>query len=254
MSFSVTDKNIMVTGGTAGIGFAVAKHFAEQGANVVISGRRANGADIAASIGCHFIQTDMTVERDIDNLFVGAVEHFGGKLDTVVNNAGIGPDTGTIAEAHMDAHDLTVLVNMRAAFQVMKCAANYLNDGGAIINTASVSGMEGEVGLASYCATKAALISLTASAALELAPRKIRVNAISPGPFKSEIWEGEDPVEFSKIRIPLGQIGEVEDIVGAYQFMASPASRYITGTNLPVDGGYMAGMPIQISDLINKAL
>ena len=231
MPFSISGKATLITGGTAGIGFATAKHFAEQGANVVISGRRDNGAEIAKSIGCHFIQTDLQKPGDIEKLFAGAVEHLG-KLDVVINNAGQGGDICDIADADMDLYDEVVTVNMRAAYLVMKLASGHMNDGGSIINTASVSGMEGEIGMSTYCATKAALISLTQTAALELASRGIRVNAISPGPVKSEIWGGEDPIESCKITIPLGRIGEANEVATAFHFLASNAASFITGANL----------------------
>ena len=252
MPFSIAGKATLITGGTAGIGFATAKHFAANGANVIICGRRDNGGDIAAEIGCHFIRADMSNPDDIESLFTKAVEHLG-KLDVVINNAGGGKD-GLISETDMDDHDFTVTLNMRAAYHVLKLASHYINDGGSIINTASVYGMQGVVGVSSYAATKAALISLTKSASLEFASRGIRVNAISPGPIKSEIWEGEDPIELSKIVTSLGRIGEASEVATAFHFLASDAASYITGVNLPVDGGFMSGTTVQILDLIEASL
>jgi NAD(P)-dependent dehydrogenase (short-subunit alcohol dehydrogenase family) len=253
MPFSINGKATLITGGTAGIGLATARHFADQGANVIIGGRRNNGFDIAKDIGCHFIQVDMGAPSDIENLFLAAMGQLG-KLDVVINNAGVGGETCPITNADMNIHDEVVAVNMRAAFHVLKLAPSHMNDGGSIINTASISGMEGEIGLSTYCASKAALISLTKTAALELASRNIRVNAISPGPVKSEIWEGEDPIEQSKLVIPLGRIGEPEEVATVFHFLASDAARYITGTNLPVDGGYMSGRSKQVDDLIELSL
>jgi NAD(P)-dependent dehydrogenase (short-subunit alcohol dehydrogenase family) len=252
MPFSIARKATLITGGTAGIGFATAKHFAANGANVVICGRRDNGSDIAAEIGCHFIRADMSNPDDIENLFTKAVEHLG-KLDVVINNAGGGKD-GLISETDMDDHDFTVTINMRAAYHVLKLTSHNMNDGGSIINTASVYGMQGVVGESTYAATKAALISLTKSASLELASRGIRVNAISPGPIKSEIWEGDDPIEWSKIDTSLGRIGEASEVATVFHFLASDAASYITGINLPVDGGFMSGMTVQITDLIEASL
>jgi NAD(P)-dependent dehydrogenase (short-subunit alcohol dehydrogenase family) len=252
MPFSIAGKATLITGGTAGIGFATAKHFAANGANVIICGRRDNGGDIAAEIGCHFIRADMSNPDDIESLFTKAVEHLG-KLDVVINNAGGGKD-GLISETDMDDHDFTVTLNMRAAYHVLKLASHNINDGGSIINTASVYGMQGVVGVSSYAATKAALISLTKSASLEFASRGIRVNAISPGPIKSEIWEGEDPIELSKIVTSLGRIGEASEVATAFHFLASDAASYITGVNLPVDGGFMSGMTVQTLDLIEASL
>lgn len=252
MPFSITGKNVLITGGTAGIGLATAKHFGEQGANVVITGRREKGAEIARSIGCSFVQGDISVSRDIEGLFTKTVEYLG-KLDVVINNAGAGGSADLISETAMADHNALVGVNLSSAYHVLMLAPGYMNDGGSIINTASVSGMEGKIGLSTYCATKAALISLTKTAALELASRNIRVNAISPGPVKSEIWQGDDPIEMCKTIIPLGRIGEAEEVATAFHFLASDAASYITGTNLPVDGGYMSGMSAQVNDLIEAS-
>ncbi len=253
MPFSIAGKATLITGGTAGIGLATARHFTDQGANVVISGRRDSGAVIASDIGCHFIQTDMNTPKDIENLFSSATNHLG-KLDVVINNAGVGGEVCSISDADMDIHDEVMTVNLRAAFYVIKLAPGHMNDGGTIINTASISGMEGEIGSSTYSASKAALINLTKTAALEMAPRNIRVNAISPGPVKSEIWEGEDPLEWSKLVIPLGRIGEPGEIATVFHFMASDAASYITGANLPVDGGYMSGSSKRVVQLIRGSL
>ena len=253
MPFSIAGKATLITGGTAGIGLATARHFADQGANVIISGRRDSGADIAKDISCRFIQTDMGSPKDIENLFSNATRHLG-KLDVVINNAGIGGEVSPISDTDMEIHDQVITVNLRAAFYVLKLAPGYMNDGGSIINTASISGMEGEIGSSTYSASKAALINLTKTAALEMAPRNIRVNAISPGPVKSEIWEGEDPIEWSELVIPLGRIGEAEEVATVFHFMASDAASYITGANLPVDGGYMSGRSKYVDQLIRASL
>lgn len=253
MPFSISGKKTLITGGTAGIGLATARHFVDQGARVIISGRRSQGGEIAAQLGCHFIQADMTLPSDIENLF-SEVSKTMGKLDVVINNAGIGGETCPLVDADMGIHDEVITINLRAAYQVLKLATRCMNQNGSIINTASVSGMEGETGLSTYCASKAAIINLTKTAALELASHKIRVNAISPGPIKSEIWAGEDPLKWSELVIPLGRIGEPEEVATVFHFLASDAARYITGANLPVDGGYMSGRSEKVSRLIDSAL
>ena len=253
MPFSVAGKTTLITGATAGIGLATARHFSAQGANVVISGRREEGKNIAEELNCHFIQADMGSPTDVENLLTNSFKYFG-KLDVVINNAGIGGEVQTVTETDMAVYDQIMNVNLRAAFQVLKLAPNHMNDGGSIINTASISGMEGEIGSSTYSASKAAFINLTKTAALELAPRNIRVNAISPGPIKSEIWGGEDPIEWSKLVIPLGRIGEPEEVATVFQFLASDAARYITGANLPVDGGYMSGRSKRVDELIDSSL
>jgi len=252
MPFSISGKNVLITGGTAGIGFATAEHFARHNANVVICGRRENGEEIAKSINCHFIRTDMSNHDDVERLFYKTVGLLG-SLDVVINNAGGGKDD-LISETPMEDHDFTVMLNMRSAFHVLQLATLHLKDGGSIINTASIHGMRGVVKASTYAATKAALISLTKSAALELGSRGIRVNAVSPGLIKSEIWQGNDPIERSRITTPLGRMGEAEEIANVFHFLASDAASYITGANLPVDGGFMAGMTSQVDQLINSSL
>jgi len=253
MPFSIARKATLITGGTAGIGLATARHFAEHGAKVVISGRRNNGAEIAKEMGCHFIQADMALATDIEKLFSMATKHLG-NLDVLINNAGIGGGSCVISDTDMEAHSALVTINLQAAFHVLKLAGSHMNEGGSIINTASISGLEGEIGSATYSASKAALINLTKTAALELAPIKIRVNAISPGPVKSEIWEGDDPVEWSELVIPLGRIGEPEEVATSFHFLASDAASYITGANIVVDGGYMSGRSKRLEELIDASL
>ena len=253
MTFSIDDKATLITGGTAGIGLAAARHFAAEGARVVISGRRESGTGIAEEIGCHFIQADMARPEDVEGLFARTVELLG-KLDVVINNAGTGGEEIAITESDMDIHEHLIAVNLLGAFHVLRLAPGNMNDGGSIINTASVSGMMGDSGLSTYAATKAALINLTQTAALELAPRNIRVNAVSPGPVKSEIWEGEDPIEWSKMMIPLARIGEAEEVATVFHFLASDAASYVTGANLPVDGGYTAGFSGQVMQLVDESL
>jgi 3alpha(or 20beta)-hydroxysteroid dehydrogenase len=253
MSFSIAEKATLITGGTAGIGYATARHFAKHGAKVVISGRRETGAEIAKQIGCYFVTADMASLQDIEQLFCDAKSHLGA-LDVVINNAGIGGEVRAIADTDMQDFESVININMRAAFKVLQLAPGYMNDGGSIINTASISGMEGEIGSSSYSASKAAIINLTKTSALELACRNIRVNAISPGPVKSEIWQGEDPLQWSRLVIPLGRIGESSELAEVFHFLASSAASFITGANLPVDGGYMSGRSRQLDNLINASL
>ena len=122
MPFSISGKKTLITGGTAGIGLATAAHFVDQGAKVIISGRRPQGAEIAAQLGCRFIKADMTLPSDIENLFSVATETIG-ELDIVINNAGIGGETCTLADASMRIHDEVITINLRAAYQVLKLAA-----------------------------------------------------------------------------------------------------------------------------------
>lgn len=249
MAFSLENKRTLVTGGTAGIGLGVARRFADQGARVVLSGRRGEGAEIAQSMGAHFIRADMTIPSEVEALVAQAAVHLGG-LDVVVNNAGIAETTGHITDSEMSDYDAMFTVNVRAAYQILKIAPAHMASGGAIINTASISGTQGEPYLAAYGATKAALASLTKSSALELAPRNIRVNGVNPGFIYSEIWTRGAPEQYSKIFVPLGRVGEADEVAAAFQFLASDDASYVTGACLSVDGGLCAGPSAQARSFI----
>lgn len=242
MTFNVTGKRTLITGGTAGIGLAVAKRFALQGVSVVISGRREEGAVIAKEVGVKFIQADLGNDEELKQLFEQAETHLGG-LDVVVNNAGTSGGEW-IADQSIEEFDRLIGLNVRAAFLVLQAAARRVQAGGSIINTASIVATEGGAGGSVYCASKAAIVSFTKSAALELAPKGIRVNAVSPGLIHSEIWKGHAPESWAKSRVPLGRMGEGDEAAAVYQFLASDAASYVTGANYLVDGGYSAGNPI----------
>jgi len=249
MAFSVENKRTLVTGGTAGIGLAVAERFVKHGAKVVISGRRENGAEIAAGMGAHFIRADMNVAEDVEKLVAEAAAHLGG-FDVVINNAGIAENTGPITDSEMADYDAMFTINVRAAYQILKLVPAHMQAGGSIINTASISGTQGEPNLPAYGATKAALISLTKSAALNLAGREIRVNAVNPGPIYSEIWRNGVPEDYMRIAVPLGRAGQADEAAAPFHFLASDDASYITGTSIGVDGGLSAGMSVKTRELV----
>jgi NAD(P)-dependent dehydrogenase (short-subunit alcohol dehydrogenase family) len=244
MAFSLTGKRTLITGGTAGIGYAVAKRFVDNGAHVIISGRREEGVDIAETIGARFLQADMMVDGDIVRLVDQAAELLGG-LDVVVNNAGIAESDGGIEKSTEEAYESQMSVNLDAAFRILQLTPKHMSSGGSIINTASISGTWGEPNLAVYGATKAALISLTKSAALDLARRNIRVNAVNPGFIYSEIWNLGPPDDLSKTFVPLGRVGEADEAAAPYHFLASDDASYVTGSCIGVDGGLSAGHSVQ---------
>jgi len=240
MGFELTGKNALITGATAGIGLAVAKRFVKNGANVIISGRREEGEVIAREIGAHFVQADLTIDADISRLFDHA-EVLLGDLHIVINNAGRINKGGVIAEQSVSEFDQVFHLNVRAAYQVLQLAAQRVTAGGSIINTASIVAMSGGAGASAYCASKAALVNLTKTAALELASKNIRVNAVSPGLIESEIWDGNIPYEMAKKIVPMQRVGGGDEAAAVFHFLASDDSSYVTGANYLVDGGYCAG-------------
>ncbi|QIB65297.1 SDR family oxidoreductase [Kineobactrum salinum] len=184
--FSLQAKVAFITGGTAGIGLATAKRLRAAGAEVIIVGRREAGRTLAAELGATFLQADLTREEELVAALAQARERFGG-MDILFNNAGVENTGPTIEEAGPEQLQTLFDADLKAPYAVLHHGAALVRDGGSIINTASVAGMMQMPGYAQYSAVKAALISLTRTAALELAPRGIRVNAICPGSVWSEM-------------------------------------------------------------------
>lgn len=247
MSFSLKNKNALITGATAGIGLAVAKRFIAHDANVIISGRRGEGETIARDIGAHFIQADLCQESQVESLFSRAQAQLG-ELHIVVNNAGCAKNGALIAEQNLADFDALFQLNVRAAYQVLQLAARLVVPGGCIINTASIAAFHGAAYGAAYYASKATLVSLTKTAAIELASQGIRVNAVSPGLINSEIWQGTSPDAFAKRSVPMQRVGEADEAAAVFHFLASDESSYVTGANYLVDGGFCAGAVMGTAD------
>ena len=234
-------KTALVTGGTAGIGLAVARAYVNEGARVVIGGRRAEGAEIARDAGCEFVLLDVSDEESV----AGA---FSEPLDILVLNAGIAQTPGPIKRLDGDVAREVVDVNLLGVFWGLKHGPRHMNDGGSIVITSSISAVAGTTFEALYGATKAGVSSLARSAAIDLGKRGIRVNAVQPGPT----WTDMNPMpeRFLEIAAPLGRKGTVEDMTGLYVFLASDASSYITGQGVSVDGGLTAGTSQELMRLI----
>ncbi|MFW2383677.1 MAG: SDR family NAD(P)-dependent oxidoreductase [Acidimicrobiales bacterium] len=241
--FGLEGKRALVTGGTAGIGRAVAQRFAEEGADVIILGRRADGTAIADEIGARFIECDVTSEPAVIEMFRAAVEVLGG-LDVLVLNAGIDPGMAPMADYGTSAFEQNLDVNLRHVWWCLAHGAAYLSDGASIITTSSTVAAYKVPNVSAYAAIKEAVVSLTKSAALELAHRSIRANAVLPGTTLSEMT----PVDHWEIRVmetmlPMGRHATAsQDLVGLYQFLASDESGYITGQAIAADGGMTLGM------------
>lgn len=258
-------KVAVVTGGTSGIGACTAEVFVANGAKVVIAGRRQDrGKKLAEKLGdaASFTPTDVSGEADVKAMIGHAVDRFG-RLDCLMNNAGRGSQFAAIADVDLEQFDAVIAVHLRAVLAGMKYAARIMavQGTGSIINVASVNGVRAGLGGHYYSAAKAASIHLTRCAAMELGEKGIRVNSISPGMIATGAFgkymdmqhdEADEHPEYAEAAItsvvprwqPLQYAGRVDDIAQAALFLASDASRFVTGHNLVVDGGISAGWPI----------
>ncbi len=247
MADRLAGKVAVITGGASGIGEATAKLFASEGARVLIADRNADrGPEVAAEIGdaALFVETDVRNGEDVQGMFAAADEAWG-RVDVIYNNAGIGPPEDNIRDCPEATYDLVTAVNIRGVWLGMKYGIPHLEraGGGSIIATASVAGLVGLAGMATYCATKGAVIAMVQAAAGEWASKNIRINCICPGGIATgQGWLSEERVEQTRQNWatlhPLGRSGEAIDIANAALFLASDASSLITGQKLVVDGGW----------------
>lgn len=241
-------KVAVVTGGNSGIGLAVAQEFSRQGAKVAVFGRnRETLSEAEKSIPGEVLAVQGDIQRleDIDKLFTQIKERFG-KIDSLVVNAGV-IKFGPITEVDEKAFDFQTNVNFKGAFFTIQKALPLLQDGGTIILVSSVAGIKGIAGASVYSATKAALRSLARTLTVELAPRRIRVNVLSPGPIDTPIFDRPDngipesEIENMKTQfgsmVPVGRMGSSEEMANVVLFLASDDSSYVTGVDLAADGG-----------------
>ncbi len=240
-------KVVIVTGAGSGIGAATAARFAEEGATVVLAGRReANLREVADRLpkGQALVHvTDVTKEEDAAALVATTVHAFG-RVDVLVNNAGLF-EGGTVTGATTEHWRKVLGTNLDAAFFLSRAAIpELLKTRGAIVNTSSVSGLGGEWGAAAYVAAKGGLNNLTQAMALDLARDGVRVNAVCPTMTQTPMTAGmaSQPELMAKFRdrIPLGRAAHPKEIAAAIAFLASDDASFITGVNLPVDGGTSA--------------
>ena len=241
--FTLKDKTALIAGGTDGIGLAVAKRFVKAGAKVIIAGRR-DGDRIAKEFDASFIRCDVSIEDQQIEMFDGAERRLG-KLDIIINNAGVAASGSAIEQGDTKELNQIIGVMQKGVYFGLKHGPRHMNDGGSIINTSSVAGQMGIYGYGQYSMTKAAVINLTKTSAIELASRGIRVNAVCPGSVKTAMVPDGDPeIAVVKLMAPLGRIADTEEIEGLYHFLASDESRYITGQAIVVDGGVSAGLSV----------
>jgi NAD(P)-dependent dehydrogenase (short-subunit alcohol dehydrogenase family) len=271
MEKRLEDKIAVITGSTSGIGERTAEIFVEQGAFVLIAGRSSEkGEAIAQRLGEHavFIRTDVTQESDVKNMINLSVERFG-RIDCLFNNAGAPGPIGAIEE--IDLADVYAAMSLLfgAVFLGMKYVAPVMKKqgGGSIINNASVAGIRVGFGPTIYSAAKAAVIQLTKCVAMELAPFGVRVNSISPGGIATPIFAkafGLDKSDadrsvgaltsYLKERLPLQRSGLPEDIAYGALYLASEEGSFVTGHDLVIDTGMIAGRTVQEQEMMNAKL
>ncbi len=244
--YLMVDRVAVVTGSGQGIGRGIAWGLADAGCDVVLNARRLDDLAVTAAGVEERGRRALIVDGDIrdfsETIAALTIETFG-RLDIWVNNVG-GSDDKTV-RALIDTPDdvwrSQLELNLTSAFQGVKAAVQRMPDGGAIINIASGAGMRGSPMTGPYAAAKAGMINLTQTLALELAPRGIRVNTVSPGPVATEAYAEvlgvSDQYDALARTIPLGRMGTPDDIAGAVVYLASPAASWVTGQNLLVAGG-----------------
>ncbi|WP_159904711.1 SDR family NAD(P)-dependent oxidoreductase [Salinirussus salinus] len=240
----LSDTVAVVTGGTTGIGKAIAAEFLDQGAEVVVCGRREDvGAETADELGCEFVQCDVREFDEVQALVDGAVDD-AGRLDVMVNNAGVGSET-SLEEMSLEEWHNVIATNLDGVMHGAKAALPHLLDTeGCIINVESIYGLRGGKGATSYSASKGGVVNLTQQLAVDLAPKGVRVNGICPGfvhtPMTEDLLESDRFYEFLKTRTPMDRAAAPEEIAPLASFLASDGASYITGANIPVDGGWTA--------------
>src|SRR5256885_3125865 len=239
-------KVAVVTGGNSGIGLATAQRLQEEGAKVVIAGRSRKTLDEAVKTignGVVAVQADVAKLTDVDKLYAEVSQKLG-KIDVLFVNAGVAKFP-SLAETSESVYDELFDINMKGAYFTIQKALPFLNDGASIILNTSVAGSKGFAGASAYSATKAALRSLARTAAAELVGRRIRVNAVAPGPIVTPILgrtglpkEALDELaEGILAQVPMKRFGQPEEVAGVVAFLASQDASYITGVEISVGGG-----------------
>jgi len=239
------NKTAIITGAGQGIGYGIALALAKEGCNVVVSDINQATCDKAAQdfsgmgVKALGIKCDVSNKAEVDNLVAKTIENFG-QLDILVNNAGIYPfkPFGQMTEADWDR---VMDVNLKSIFLCSQASINAMKAGSKIINISSIAAFVGFEGLTHYCASKGGVSSFTRALALELAPKKININAVAPGAVDTPGATGSSSEEVKKqtvAAIPLGRMGLAEDIANAVVFLASEKADYIVGQTIIVDGGW----------------
>ncbi|GJD64667.1 SDR family NAD(P)-dependent oxidoreductase [Methylobacterium frigidaeris] len=247
MTSRFQDKVVVVTGATSGIGLAAAKAFSQEGASVFITGRRQDALDAAVKrIGGRItgVRGDMANLADIDRLY-DAIRQRHAQIDVVFANAG-GGDFAPLGAITEDQFDRTFDTNVKGTLFTVQKALPLLKDGGAVVLTGSTAGIEGTPAFSVYSASKAAVRNFARSWILDLKERGIRVNVVSPGATRTpglvglagdDIEKQQGLLDYLGSRIPLGRVGEPEEIAKAVLFLASNEASFVNGVEFFVDGG-----------------
>ena len=244
------NKVAIVTGAGRGIGQGIAQALAQEECNVVVSDIDQNSCEKVAKelekmgVKALAVKCDVSKKSEVAELFEQTIKEFG-QLDILVNNAGIFPFV-PFAEMKESDWDKVININLKSVFLCSQEAAKIMSDGGRIINTSSIASFVGFEGLVHYCASKGGINSMIRALALELAPKKITVNAVAPGaidtPGASQPDQPKTAAEAARKQtiaaIPLSRMGQPEDIANAVVFLASEKAGYITGQTIIVDGGW----------------
>jgi dehydrogenase/reductase SDR family member 4 len=250
-AFRLDGRVALVTGGSRGIGRAVALALAQAGADVVVAARKAQDLDSVAeevrSLGRRGLAVPAHLARraDVDRLFESTLEAFG-RLDVLVNNAATNPVFGPLADIEEDAWDRIMALNVKGYLLAAQRAARAMAPlgRGVIINMASTAGLRASPGLGAYSVSKAAVIMLTRVLGRELGPLGIRVNGIAPAlietRFSEALWKNPEILDGYLESTPLGRAGQPEEVGGAVVYLCSDAASYVTGQTLLLDGGHLA--------------
>jgi NAD(P)-dependent dehydrogenase (short-subunit alcohol dehydrogenase family) len=243
----IQNKTAIVTGASSGIGLAIAKLFLKEGAQVVFSDVNEQGSQIVSELNSGenaiFVKCDVSKSEEVNKLVETTIAKYG-KLDIMVNNAGVGALGGAL-DCTVEDWNKVININLSGVFYGISAAAKAMkamNIKGSIINMTSILGLVAMPSTIAYSAAKGGVTNLTRGAALDLATSSIRVNAIAPGFIKTgmtrDVLDNQDFNSMVLNNTPLGYVGEPDDIANAALYLASEDSKYITGIILPVDGGW----------------
>jgi len=240
--FSVKDKVILITGSARGLGLAAARHFIDEGAVVITTDIRSSKE--VEALNCDYLPLDVSDEQAVASVLSEVAKRYR-RIDVLINNAGYMRLSG-ILDSSTDDHKRSFEINVLGVYYGIRYAAPYIPAGGSIINLASLAAYEPMAGWASYNISKRSVVTMTQCAAIELGPKGIRVNCVSPGntlTATNRNLEGiEETSKLTKLLTPLGRMGEESDVIGVLHFLASPASKYVSGQSILVDGGWSAGL------------